>query len=156
MHGAGRCSRRCAAPASKKARKSSRCQGLEVRKGWLQARNYGSHAAGASIVPWHSFSCRASEETYGLFGIYRQGREGCQSALRASKVAQALQEPVSDEFGLPQANENLFSLRFSPKAAAWALAKSAPAKRAFREALTKGTLRPRTLKARRYWKYTKN
>lgn len=65
-------------------------------------------------------------------------------------MAQALQEPVSDEFGLPQANENLFPLRFSPKAAAWALAKSAPAKRAFREALTKGTLRPRTLKARRY------
>lgn len=46
----------------------------------------------------------------------------------------ALHEPVSDGFGLPQA-------------AAWALAKSSVAQRAFREALTKGTLRPRTLKA---------
>eukprot|EP00435_Cladocopium_sp_Y103_P067057 s99_g29.t1 len=46
----------------------------------------------------------------------------------------ALHEPVSDGFGLPQA-------------AAWSLAKSSVAQRAFREALTKGTLRPRTLKA---------
>ncbi|CAK9059218.1 Probable serine/threonine-protein kinase pats1 (Protein associated with the transduction of signal 1), partial [Durusdinium trenchii] len=79
---------------------------------------------------------------------FKEGKDGFKRATTArmqlahqlrhmgfsASTDKALQEPVSDDFGLPQA-------------AAWALAKSAPAAKAFCEALSKGTLRPRTLKA---------